>query len=247
MQTASIHHAAYRSAVLELGPVGYWRLGESHGMTAIDELGVNDMAYENSPALAQDGALIGDTDMAVTFNGTDERAAVQTAVVIDNEPRTIVVWAKTTSTDATFPANAMVDLGDEFSSETRGNEQFTFYIENDTVALRTSNGNRVWDEPSGKDITDGEWHMYALTFPGGNEDDLTAYMDGIEMPINSTNTAGSGDIDTAQHATAIGATVDTESSGIRGYFDGAVDEVAIYDHVLGEQEIQFLYELGTRA
>jgi hypothetical protein len=63
---------AYRDHVLAKGPVGYWRLGEDAGPTAFDETpNAYDGGYFGSPTFGTPGAIAGDPDTAVQFNGTD--------------------------------------------------------------------------------------------------------------------------------------------------------------------------------
>ncbi len=59
---------SYAQAVLNLGPVGYWRLGETSGTIANNETANNlDGTYFNTPTLGQTGAISGDPDTSVRF------------------------------------------------------------------------------------------------------------------------------------------------------------------------------------
>lgn len=235
---------SYAGLVMSLGPVAYWRLGETTGSTASDETGAYDGSYQGSPTLNEAGALEKDANPAVGFDGQSDRVRISTTAITGNAARTLVIWAATTSTADGVRANTLFDMGDEFISESSANEQFSVAIEDTVLTLRTSNGNRIWSPPTGKSLTDGAWHCYAITFPGGNEDDLDAFMDGQPMPIRSTNTGGAELIDTAQHEMAIGSTVDRVSKGIGGYFDGTLDEPALFDRVLTSTETKRLHERG---
>ena len=62
---------AYNNEVLALSPSAYWRLGESSGTNATDETGNYDGTYTNSPTLGATGLLEGDSDTAITTNGTN--------------------------------------------------------------------------------------------------------------------------------------------------------------------------------
>src|SRR5712664_2937528 len=64
----------YSSVVLAKGPVGYWRLGEAAGPTALDASGnCYDGTYLGNPAFGQTGAIVNDPDTAVAFNGPDSK------------------------------------------------------------------------------------------------------------------------------------------------------------------------------
>lgn len=62
----------YSTTVLSDSPVQYWRLGESAGTTAADEVSspAQDMTYIGSPTLGAAGLLPGDSGTSVDFNGT---------------------------------------------------------------------------------------------------------------------------------------------------------------------------------
>src|SRR4051812_18471162 len=68
---------SYSSTILSDSPAGYWRLGESIGTAAADASGNGrDGVYHNGPALGAAGAIAGDADTAVTFDGVDDHVAV---------------------------------------------------------------------------------------------------------------------------------------------------------------------------
>ena len=66
----------WASAVLADNPVSYWRLDESSGTNAADSKGSNTGTYTNGPTLNQPGALAGDADTAVSFDGSDDYVTV---------------------------------------------------------------------------------------------------------------------------------------------------------------------------
>src|SRR5437763_430141 len=62
--------ANYSKAVLAKKPVGYWRLGEDKGTEAADGSGHNRKgAYHGPVALQEKGAITGDANTAVKFDG----------------------------------------------------------------------------------------------------------------------------------------------------------------------------------
>ncbi len=62
----------YRSLVLSLSPVAYWRLGEKSGTVARDEMGLHHGAYVGSPTLGVPGLLEGDPDTAVALTAAGQ-------------------------------------------------------------------------------------------------------------------------------------------------------------------------------
>jgi hypothetical protein len=70
--------ANYSSVVLAKGPVGYWRLGEAAGPSAVDASGFgNHGTYNGNPTFAQAGAILNDPDMAIGCNGPDSKDYVE--------------------------------------------------------------------------------------------------------------------------------------------------------------------------
>jgi len=60
----------YARAVLAKKPVGYWRLGESRGPSALDSSGyAHNGFYRGTPVFGERGAIHGDDDTAVKFDG----------------------------------------------------------------------------------------------------------------------------------------------------------------------------------
>lgn len=65
--------SAYARGVLADGPAAYWRLSEAGGLAAADATGHgNTGTYQNGVQLGQSGALNGDSDTAVHFDGVDD-------------------------------------------------------------------------------------------------------------------------------------------------------------------------------
>jgi hypothetical protein len=79
-------------------PLGYWRLGESSGSTALEGTHGYHGTYFNSPTLAQTGALNLDGDTSVTFNGTNNRVVVPYAAGLPSPATTTPRSASTAST-----------------------------------------------------------------------------------------------------------------------------------------------------
>jgi len=69
---------AYSGVVLSKGPVGYWRLGETAGPTAVDSSGFGyHGTYQGNPTFGQPGAIVNDLDTAIGCNGPDSKDYVE--------------------------------------------------------------------------------------------------------------------------------------------------------------------------
>ena len=68
--------ADYKSTILADNPLFYYRLGESSGTTAYDEVAASSNGtYFNTPTLAQAGNISGDTDTSVLFEQANSEYA----------------------------------------------------------------------------------------------------------------------------------------------------------------------------
>jgi hypothetical protein len=70
----------YSSVVLAKRPVGYWRLGEAVGPTAVDASGFGHSGtYKGNPTFGQPGAIVSDSDTAIGCKGPDSKDYVEIA------------------------------------------------------------------------------------------------------------------------------------------------------------------------
>jgi Concanavalin A-like lectin/glucanases superfamily len=100
--TATLIPSAYRDAVLANHPISYWRLDESSGTVASDQENSHKGAYLNSPTLGQPGALAGDPDTAVSFNGASQFVGVPYSAALNPTTFSVEVWAKPTGGTGTY-------------------------------------------------------------------------------------------------------------------------------------------------
>ena len=85
---------SYSASVLADSPRAYWRLGEASGTTAADASGNNRTgSYLNTPSLGAPGALTGDSNTAVSFNGVDEYVNVPYLAALNPTAFTVEAWA----------------------------------------------------------------------------------------------------------------------------------------------------------
>ena len=84
-------------------PLAYWRLGETSGTTAADSSGNNRSgSYLASPSLNQPGALVGDTNRAVGFNGSSQYVNVPYLAALNPAQLTVEAWVFPTGGQGTF-------------------------------------------------------------------------------------------------------------------------------------------------
>jgi hypothetical protein len=217
----SVTSSIYASTVMGDGPVAYWRLDETSGTTAHDVTGHgHDGAYTASCQLGVGGALLNDTDPAAGFDGMTS--------TISAPPRDLD-FAGTSP----FSVEGWVSVG-------RINNAFHHVINHESPAgnregyavFVQSTGNLAFERfvaaagttLQGPTATHNEWYYVVGTYDGAL---LTLY-------VNSTVAARADDTRSRSPLADdfyIGAGESTR------FYDGDIDEVAIYDKALTQAQI----------
>lgn len=223
----------YASEVLADTPLGYWRLGEASGTTAVDASGNGrDLAVNGTPTWAVAGAVSGDT--ALTFDGVDDHAVLNWASWQNVASLTVEAWVKTTSTGIL----AVLDR-DNPSATLR---VFQFRVNAGKVEflrIRTAAGaTAVVTCASVSKVNDGNWHHVAATYDGS---DIKVYTDGVL----ETTTAAAGGIFQPPNTTLFSLGVNRSVSLGAQWFVGTIDEAAYYGTALSATRIAAHY-LTTR-
>jgi len=217
----------YRNSVIRMHPVAYWRLGESSGTTAHDEMGTYDGEYTLSPTLGVAGALNGDPDTAVTLARTstqDIRFPVTPAEAL-TDTVSFAFWLNTTDKSVLQGiAGDQVSAGSARWRVTLDTSGHVSLVKTGVTAIINST-----------DLADGAWHHVVLVSqPGTNQSFV--YVDGAPA---GTGTTGNTTWNTASATARIGS-----FSGAQ-YYNGSLDEFAIWDRVLTADEVAMLYAVAT--
>ena len=228
----------YLDVVLADNPMIYWRLGETAGQLAYDE-SVNhmDASYIGNPFLGLRGAIVGDQDTAMGFDGVGQYAQ----------------WNPPISLTGTFTVEAWVKeskirpFQTFFSTRTRAADfSFDFMFDlstTDIVAkeIRFEVGNgRHWLAVSrmALNIKRNVWyHIAAVVTPTGAH----YYVDGLE--IGSASYSGTPLLFDTAHPVQLGD--HSESGVILREVVSVIDEVAIYDYALSSDQIATHYLTGN--
>lgn len=242
-QISALYNAAphtldsYNRLIISDAPVSYWRLGEPSGTQAVDAMGVNDGTYTNTPTLGVVGA-IDSADTAITLSrGSSEYVTMGDVLDFDkDDPFSLECWFNISNNsnicaliDKSSNVSAWPGYGIEFRGDS--NDKFSFFFRN-----TASNGIHITLDTL---FNDGEWHHLLITYDGSvDADGVTWYMDGEEssITINASNLTLTT---LTSFPLCIGAT-----NAAANYFDGSVDEVAIYDYELDKQQARAHYYGG---
>jgi Concanavalin A-like lectin/glucanases superfamily len=216
----------YRSAILTDHPVAYWRLGESTGRTAADQLGLHNGTYAYGPSLGASGALTGDPNTAVGFNGTNQFATVLTDASLNTPTFSVELWAYPTGGDGAY----------------RGVAASRFYPTGWSLYLGAGGGWEFWINSgtgmismSGGAGSLNTWHHVVATFDGTT---ATLYVNGTAVASGAVSAA-------YQPQSQYPLEIAQSEPGGNFYFPGRIDEPALYSSALTSGQVQTHYSIGT--
>lgn len=212
----------YRAQVMSDGPVAYWRLGETSGTAAIDETATVNGTYAGGYTRGVAGALAADTDRAVDLNGISGRISVPNVAALNLTSQvSIEAWVNPDSVTGT---RWIVNK----------NTFYYLYIDNNTTyfGIRTPTAAYLFISKTGL-VTLGGWQHLVGTYDGTK---MVLYRNGV-IAVEASVT---GAIGTTTTGVTIGAV-----DGTGSFFDGSIDEVAIYNRSLTAAQAQAHYQRGT--
>jgi hypothetical protein len=213
----------YKATVMADGPVGYWRLGETSGTTAVDSMGTSNGLYFWGYNLGIADALVNDTDPALGLFAGGGVAMPDAAPFRFTEAFSVEAWIK---------PNNFVNL-QWFLVK---NLDYYLYI-NDVngkvvFGFRKSDG-VTYPYADTAAFTLNEWQHVVGTYDGSK---IIIYRNGVnvaQVAATGTNSAVAGDVHLGQW------------NGGGGWYDGGLDEVAIYPHALSAPKVLEHYRRGA--
>ena len=236
--------SGYAATVIADNPLGYWRLGEASGPTALDSWGTNNGTYFGSETFGLPGAIGGDPNTCVDFSG-DGSSLVRVPYSSDlnggrdpNGSWTVECWVRPDLDAATEAGLFAVPVA---SVDLNQNRSGYFFLEqSDGWQLRLGNSSGYlagWNAAAGS--VGGvplpqTWYHLVGQYDGAAGTGYI-YVNGAQVKSNSVSGL-------AQNAAE---TFNMGDRGDGGAFAGRVDEVAVYSGVLSAARIQAHYAAGA--
>jgi len=218
--------------VVDEGLVSYWDFDHIAGKTVEDRWGNNDGTMVGNPQKVE-----GKIGNALEFDGDNYVDCGNDASLNFSSTNswTISAWINTvtTSDEGVF---SRIDAAQDY----KGYE--LMIVANGQIATGLinawSSSNSLWVDTVGTGWADENWHHIASTYDGSeNVDGMKIYVDGNSeaLDIIQNGFTSGNSIDPNKNA-KIGARIN--GAGITNEFNGTIDEVAIYNRALSEDEVE---------
>jgi len=247
---------AFSGATTKADLVAYWGLDETSGPTAKDSVGDYDGTLKGDPTWEANGKRNG----ALAFDGNGDYVQTTLMDVLQTaENFTLAAWFKTNITSQGEPQIIWVGgaPGNGWGTEQelhlslnhpKHHDKLTFYF--GSAQDITGHCLNMVSEDNFKDTS--EWHHFTAAVENADGPTVEGkfYLDGELMKhlekgddLTTTNTTDNPpDRNAWNTALRIGA-----PAGDKRYFDGLIDEVAVWDHALTSDEIGVLVSSGVFA
>jgi Concanavalin A-like lectin/glucanases superfamily/Fibronectin type III domain len=219
--------SGYSAEVIVDSPVSYWRLGEASGTTAADQRGLNPGVYANSPILGQASLLETDTaNRSVRFDGVNDHVRVANAASLGlSSPLTLEAWIKPAALPASGSFASVLTKAESYSLQFNG-PRLEFTIMQNGVRRRLQT-------PVGATV--GQTYHIVGTYDGTTQ---RLYVDGTQV----ASAALSGPASVTTRPLYIGSW-----NGTSEFFDGTIDEVAVYGATLSPARVSAHYGAGKQS
>lgn len=248
---------AYSDEVLADSPFAYWRLDETSGTVAADATtNAADGTYVDTPTLGQTSeanlgtsvlfegsATAGDNESVsiATTAGTTDFATFGSA--LDTGAYTLEFWVNTTSVQTFMAvvgiANSTPNLGDA--------TLFTFWMNFSTaddhkMRVRDDGGVQAEIDFTFANLNDGNWHHVVIRDTPTDGTSRGVFIDGSSVTFTGSATL-TGATSDFQHTFRIGC--QDERGTLNDFFQGRLDEVAVYQSILSNARIQAHFDAGV--
>lgn len=231
---------AYGAAVFGDNPTTYWRFDEQSGRVATDSslIGQREGAIGADTARTRDGLRI--PGGAVTTPGIDANGAGIVASDLTNAPTTysLEFWVKTRTTRG----GKIIGFENSPTGSGRSYDKQVYMLNDGRVRFGVYAG-RTQTIASAAKLNDGAWHHVVAT---QDDSGMKLYVDGALSAQNAVTTSETGDGHWRVGGGNIASWPDRPSSD---YFQGTVDEVAVYPAALPGARVQqhFVVSLNDTA
>ena len=231
--------SAYLKAVRASEPLDLWRLGDTGTTAPQDTLGATPLSTGTGVTKGAAGAVVGDADKAMSFNGTSNGIAWSTKKISPPRELTMETWFKTSSSSG----GKLIGFGNRQNTSSSSYDR-QIYLDNSGRVIFGVNDGALQTVASLTTYRNNAWHHVVATL--SRTTGMKLYVDGVLVAEKATVIAGQGGY---WGWWRIGG--DNLSSWpsrpSSAYFNGSLDEVAVYNRGLDAAEVQAHYAAATGA
>ncbi len=227
---------------LDAGLVGHWKLDETSGASLVDSSGYS---HTGTWVDGVDNDVSGETGTgkitnAITFDGSDDVATVTRTAVVDDLGTASGLSACLWMYPHTKPVSGGYTMFGKNSGSAGWRGWNMYLISDSSGEVGFSNNYGRWKETGNVTSMLNSWHHVCATWNGGSAtSDIIIYIDGA----NAGATGGSGGsvslYSDATYDIKMGDNVTSNEP-----YDGALDDIHLYNRVLSSSEVVQLYCQG---
>ena len=218
----------YAATVLADNPASYWRFGESSGTTAVDERGQNPGTYAGGVTLGQPGALSGDPNKSISFDGVNDAMTAPDSPSLDlSSAVSIEAWVKRSKSGVYQEI-----VGKPGNGQSKQENYSLWFTYLDRLRAYFGNGNTYASATSPAAI-DTKWHYVVATY---NNASAKMYLDGVLVDSENSTVQMAPN----QQQLTVGRTSTNGS-----WYGGQLDELAIYPSVLSAAQVSAHYNAAS--
>lgn len=221
-----------RKAINTPGLVSYWRLGESSGHPQ-DSFGTNHATGETAITYGARGAIVRDSNTALSLNGSTSYVSVPDNATLDlgDTAQSYELWFRRTGNFGAVNDATMYSKGTQgalkMMGTTHGNGSDKIHLDQDgTISAYSS-----------VSITDTNWHHLVAVHDTTAATQNKIYIDGVDVTVTGTNNTFSS------NASSVNFGKYSESAS--EYFTGEIDEIAVYNTALTPTQVSEHFKVGS--
>ena len=204
-------------------PVSHWRFEYD----AVDWVGSSHGTEKGGVAFVANEEGEGAEDHALSLDGSDDYVDLSTHVSdfpLGDSTRSVTGWFKA---DVGNQGQSFFSYGPNVAGK-------RFSIAADRTQVLVAVSGHAWGV-NGLELQEG-WHHVAVTYAGGDSDDMLVYLDG-ELQSASTLVGSPKRLNTGTGPAAIGRNV-----GGTKHYTGLIDDVRLYDVALSAEHVRALFD-----
>lgn len=237
----------WEAAVNSLSPTAWWRLGETSGTDALDENGLYDGTYINSPSLNQSSLISGDPNPSIRLDGASELVSFGDVLNPGTSDFSVVIWVNPDANVSQRPIQKRGTGG--FGTQAGWQLGMANLSGNFTSNSGVEAGNGAYSAIGSSELPSfginiGSSYMITMTFSNSNER-LRIYRDSTLLATGTVTGSLAGESVTTTRPLTIGCA--DNGGGTRSqYWDGFLDEGLFFlGTELTSGEISDLYTAGS--